>query len=76
MPLNKVLEWAMPNLKDFKIMRVRKGLSQVGLSIRLGLSQQTVSQWESGRSKPTISILRKLANTLDVDVEELIKCFE
>ena len=63
----------MPNLKDFKIMRVRKGLSQVGLSIRLGLSQQTVSQWESGRSKPTISILRKLANTLDVDVEELIK---
>lgn len=66
----------MPNLTDFKIMRVRKGLSQVGLSIRLGLSQQTVSQWESGRSKPTISILRKLANTLDVDVEELIKCFE
>lgn len=66
----------MSNLTDFKIMRVRKGLSQVGLSIRLGLSQQTVSQWESGRSKPTISILRKLANTLDVDVEELIKCFE
>lgn len=66
----------MSNLTDFKIMRIRKGLSQVGLSIRLGLSQQTVSQWESGRSKPTISILRKLANTLDVDVEELIKCFE
>ena len=66
----------MSNLTEFKIMRVRKGLTQVGLSQRLGMSQQAVSQWESGRSKPPVSIIRRLANLLDVDIEELLKCFE
>lgn len=66
----------MSNLTEFKIMRVRKGLTQVELSQRLGMSQQAVSQWESGRSKPPVSIIRRLANLLDVDIEELLKCFE
>lgn len=66
----------MPNLTEFKIMRLRKGLKQVELAKQLDMSQQAVSQWESGRSKPPVNILRKLANALEVDVEELIKCFE
>ena len=66
----------MSNLTDFKIMRVRKGLTQVGLSQQLGMCQSAVSQWESGRSKPPVNIIRRLANLLEVDVEELIKCFE
>lgn len=66
----------MPNLTEFKIMRMRKGLTQIELSKRLDMSQQAVSQWENGRSKPPVNVLRKLANTLEVDVEELIKCFE
>ncbi len=66
----------MSNLTEFKIMRLRKGLTQVELSQRLGMSQQAVSQWESGRSKPPVSIIRRLANLLDVDIEELLKCFE
>lgn len=63
-------------LLEFKAMRIRKGLKQTELSKLVGLSQQVVSQWESGRSKPSVSILRKLANALEVDVKELIKCFE
>lgn len=76
MPLNKVLEWAMPNLTDFKIMRVRKGFTQVELSKAVGMPQASVSRWEHGRCKPTITVALRLATLLDVDVEELIKCFE
>ncbi|MCH5165622.1 MAG: helix-turn-helix transcriptional regulator [Clostridiales bacterium] len=66
----------MDKLLEFKAMRIRKGLTQIELSRRMNMSQQAVSQWESGRSKPPVNILRRLANTLEVDVEELIQCFE
>lgn len=66
----------MSNLTEFKIMRIRKGLTQVGLSQALGMPQQSVSRWENGVCKPPITIVLKLANVLEVDVEELIKCFE
>ena len=66
----------MSKLSEFKVMRVRKGLSQVGLSQLLGMPQQSISRWESGKCKPPVAIIRRLAEILEVDVEELIKCFE
>ena len=66
----------MEKLMELRAMRVRKGLTQAKLSQILGIPQQVVSLWENGRSKPSVAIIRKFANVLEVDVEELIKCFE
>ena len=55
----------METLKD---IRRRHGLSQVDLSIRSGVAQNTISDIETGRRDPRPSTLRKLAKALSVEV--------
>lgn len=54
----------MPNLK---VLRVSKGLSQTELSEKTGISQTTISSWESGKSSPSIKNICKLANFYAVE---------
>lgn len=57
-------------LKD---LRLRKGLKQTDLADLLHYSFKNISKWENGKSFPTDpSILNKLAEILDVPVENLI----
>ena len=60
------------NFSDF---RKRYFARQVDLADKLGVKNTTVSMWETGRSKPSIDMLPKLAELLKVDVSELVKCF-
>lgn len=55
----------MEALKD---IRLRHGLSQVDLSKRSGVAQNTISDIETGRRDPRPSTLRKLAKALGVEV--------
>jgi transcriptional regulator with XRE-family HTH domain len=55
-------------LEELKAIRLRHGLSQVDLSKRSGVAQNTISDIETGRRNPRPSTLRKLAKALDVDV--------
>ena len=60
-------------LKDsIKYLRKLKGLSQLQLANKLGISFKTVSHWESGYSEPSIELLKKLKIVLDATYEELI----
>src|SRR3712207_4077180 len=51
--------------------RTRQALSQGALAALLGVSQQTVSRWETGLSRPRATMLRKLASVLNLSQEEL-----
>ena len=57
-----------------RITRLRKdqGITQVQLAEQLGVSQQTVTAYESGRRRVPISHLPRLAGLLCVSVETLI----
>lgn len=53
-------------------LRKKKGYTQAALAERLGLSNKTVSKWESGQGYPDIVHLPSLANLLDVTVDDLL----
>ena len=52
--------------------RSAKGLSQAELGSMLGVSNKAVSKWESGVAKPQTDKLVRLAEILNVTVEELL----
>jgi transcriptional regulator with XRE-family HTH domain len=58
--------------RNLKELRLARGLSQEQLSQASGIPRPTWANLESGSANPTVSILAKVANTLQVSVEELI----
>ncbi|HIY11854.1 MAG TPA: LexA family transcriptional regulator [Candidatus Anaerofilum excrementigallinarum] len=55
-----------------KELRNQRGYTQVGLSRALGVSQQAVGKWETGRCTPDPQMLTRLAATLDTTVDYLL----
>ena len=53
-------------------LREKKQLTQAQLSEKLGVSDKTVSKWETGKGYPDITLLEAIANTLSVSVAELL----
>ncbi|CAM3656059.1 MULTISPECIES: helix-turn-helix transcriptional regulator [Brevibacillus] len=51
--------------------RKLKGYTQQGLAEKLGVSLSFVGSLERGTRVPTEPVLRKIASTLQIDVEEL-----
>lgn len=51
-------------------------ITQVKLAEKLGISQQLVSFWCSGRGEPKVSQLKEISRILKVDLETLVDCFE
>lgn len=58
--------------KKISSLRKEKGITQMGLADKLGISFQAVSNWERGNTMPDISKLPELAEILDVTIEELL----
>ena len=58
--------------ENLKILRKQKGFSQEELAVRVNVVRQTVSKWEKGLSVPDADIVVKLAEVLDVSVNELL----
>ena len=53
-----------------KALRTSRGLSQKQLAEAAGLSQNAISQWESGAREPSWSNVLALANALGVTCQE------
>lgn len=53
-------------------LRKEKGMSQVSLSTAVEVAQVTVSQYECGRSYPSVKALLKMAEIFDVSVDYLL----
>lgn len=58
--------------ENIKVLRKAKGLSQQELAERLHVVRQTVSKWEHGLSVPDADLLVRLADCLEISVEELL----
>jgi len=55
-----------------KEQRNEKGLTQVELAEKLGVSNRTISKWENGKCLPDYSILKDLCKELDISINELL----
>lgn len=54
-------------------LRKEKGLTQQELGDKLFVTDKAVSKWERGLSLPDISLLKKLAEILDVEVIDILE---
>ena len=58
--------------EQIKKIRQEKGLLQKELGEKLGVSQQMIGQWETGRANPKIGTLQKIADALNVSLNDLV----
>lgn len=56
----------------FRHLLQEKGVSAYQVSKDTGVSQQTLSAWKNGKSKPSLTTIQKLADYFDVSVEYLL----
>ncbi|MEX5936043.1 helix-turn-helix domain-containing protein [Mammaliicoccus sciuri] len=63
----------MPNVlgNNIKLYRKQKGINQKDLATKLGVSNVVLSRYESGIRTPDISTQNKLADILEVTLDEL-----
>lgn len=57
------------NLKD---IRIKNKYNQEDIAEQLGVTKQTISNWEKGKRTPDINHLIKLANIYQVTLDSLI----
>ena len=53
------------------VLRKEKGITQTFLASKLGVKQNTVAQWESGKRNPPAAKLPDLARLLGCTVDDL-----
>lgn len=58
--------------ESIKKARKNKGYSQKRLSMRTGIPQTTIANWETGASFPTVINLIPIADALGVTLDELV----
>ena len=62
----------MNNLNRLKVVLVEQGKTGKWLAEQMGKSTCTVSKWCSNTVQPDLKTLNDIANTLQVDVKDLI----
>lgn len=58
--------------KTIRELREKKRIIQRELAGRIGVSDKTVSKWETGKGLPDIGIIEELAKALGVSIAELL----
>lgn len=54
------------------LMRVQRGLSQVELGERIGLGENAIWRYETGKTEPKGEIIARIARELDVSTDYLL----
>lgn len=60
-------------MQAVKEARIGKGLTQVELAEQVGISQSAISEIESGDLRPGTTVLVRLADVLDLDLDALVR---
>ena len=60
------------NGKILKELREKNRFTQAELAMKLGVSDKTISKWETGKGYPDISLLEPIAKTFGVSVAEML----
>ena len=58
--------------ENIRTIRKNKGFTQEELAIRLHVTRQTISKWETAKGYPDITLLEPIAKTFRISVTELI----
>lgn len=58
--------------KYLRDLRRRRGMSQQELALALGVSKQTISNWEVGRKIPRMKTVEKIANIFGVSRNSIL----
>ena len=58
--------------RTIKELREKRKITQKELSEKIGVSDKTVSKWETGKSMPDSSIMLELCEILGITVNELL----
>ena len=53
--------------------RKEKNFTQEELAEKLGVSNKTVSKWETGKNMPDYSVVKTLCDTLEITISELME---
>ena len=64
----RIEEFIAARIKELRTLYGTKGLSQSELANMVGTTANTVSRWETGRYRPAVSDLDKLAKALEVPI--------
>lgn len=59
-----------------KVGRAKKELSQKKLAEIMGVTRQTVFNWEQKTNQPNASAMLKLSEVLDVSIEEVVRFYD
>lgn len=54
-------------------LRREKGLTQLALAEKIGVSDRAVSKWENGRGAPDVSLLPALSGVLGANIEAILR---
>lgn len=57
---------------DFERLRNKAGLSQEALARVMGLSRMTIANWEKGKTEPSASQIKVLADIFGVTTDQLL----
>lgn len=55
-----------------KKLREAAGMTQKDLALKLGISDKTISKWETAKGLPDITLIEPLARALNITVSELL----
>lgn len=60
------------DFKNMQILREKKKMTQVKLSLIVGVSQQSITYYETNTRVPSLPVALRIAKALDTSVEGLI----
>ncbi len=63
----------MITIENLRIIREKRGYSQLKVAMHVELSQEQISRYESGQSEPNLETLIKLAKYLNTSVDYLLE---
>jgi AbrB family looped-hinge helix DNA binding protein len=62
--------------KSLQKLRKQRSLTQEALAERTGVTRQTIAKWEAGESAPDLEMSGRLANVLNVSLDDLVNAPE
>lgn len=58
--------------RNIRYLRKKKGINQSELSRRVGKTHSAISSYEQGKAEPTAGVLMKIAEALEVSLDDLL----
>ena len=58
--------------ENLKSIRIAAGITQVDLAKKLGVTKQSVSNWENGNIQPSVEMIAKISEVLNVKTDVLL----